>query len=197
MARRLVHRFLEKKDTVRYFDDADLDAAADAHEHIRYFCDAALGAPWPYGIQPPPGKIGIHQALKAAGWDISKLIVPTDLGVPAFNNGSKLLNTDDFANDLGLMINGVQHAYAIAAHYVHDPVYYRYCINFKFLFYDVFGLDDEDSWKYGADDDVGDSYFAREAQGITAWWQLQHQFGYAPLVTKFTVHRTYEIPTVL
>jgi hypothetical protein len=30
--------------------------------------------------------------------------------------------------------------------------------------------------------------------GITAWWQLQHQYGYAPLVTRTVVEQSFEVP---
>jgi hypothetical protein len=30
--------------------------------------------------------------------------------------------------------------------------------------------------------------------GITAWWQLQHQYGYAPLVTRVVVEQSFEVP---
>lgn len=196
MARRLFDKFLAKQDRVYYFEDADLNAAAAKHDNIVYFCNAALGAPWPLGIPPAPGKTRIHQALKAAGWDISKLYAPTDLGVPAFNKGSKWRSTGDFANGLGLMINGVQHAYVIATHYHYDPASAMYCIGLKHIFYDVFGLDDDDLREYGADDDSGDLSFSRQGQGITAWWQLQHQHGYAPLVTRIVVNKTYEMPAL-
>ena len=33
------------------------------------------------------------------------------------------------------------------------------------------------------------------AVGITAWWQLQHQHAYAPLVTRIVLENTYEVPT--
>jgi hypothetical protein len=193
MAKRLFDKFLAKQDQVYYFDDADLNKAAANHDNIKYFCSAALGAPEPWGISPPPGKTRIHQALKAAGWDITKLIAPTDLGVPAFNDGSKMRSTGDFDNGLGLMINGVQHAYAIATHYHFDPRVNIYCINLKYVFYDVFGLDDDDLIEYGADDDSGELSFSRQGQGITAWWQLQHQHGFAPLVTRIVVTRTHHV----
>jgi hypothetical protein len=83
-------------------------------------------------------KVRIHQALKAAGWDINKLRFPSDLGVPAFNKGSKFWSTDDFDNGLGVMINGVQHAYVMATAYAYDAAAARYCIALKYLFYDVF-----------------------------------------------------------
>jgi hypothetical protein len=194
MAKRLFDLFLAKQNQVFYFDDPDLNKAAADHSNISYFCRAALGAPWPWGIEPAPGKIRIHQALKAAGWDITRLVAPTDLGVPAFNDGSKLRSTGDFNNGLGLMINGVQHAYVIATHYRYDKNANAYCIILKHVFYDVFGLDDDDLREYGADDDSGELSFSRQGQGITAWWQLQHQHGFAPLVTRIVVTKTYEVP---
>jgi hypothetical protein len=192
MAIRLFARFLAKQTRVCYFQDADLNAAAAKHENIEHFCKAVLGAPSPLGIPPGPGKTRIHQALKAASWDISKLNAPTDLGVPAFNKGSKLFSTGDFNNGLGLMINGVQHAYVIATHYHYYKANNVYCITLKHLFYDVFGLDDDDLKEFGADDDS--QFEPLEAQGITAWWQLQHQHGYAPLVTRIVVNKTYLVP---
>lgn len=140
-------------------------------------------------MKAPPHK-RIHQALRQAGWDITKVVAPTDLGVPAFNNGSTFLSTGDFGNGLGVMINGVQHAYAIATHYHHDASIKRYCIGIKFVFYDVFGLDDDDLREYGAASDS--SLNLPAAIGITAWWQLQHQFGYAPLVTRIVIRRAFE-----
>ena len=106
MAKRLFAKFLAKQSQVYYFDDPDLNAAAAAHENIRSFCAAALGAPPPFGVGAAAGKTRIHQALKAASWDITRLYAPTDLGVPAFNIGSKIWASEDYANGLGLMING-------------------------------------------------------------------------------------------
>jgi hypothetical protein len=197
MAQRLFAQFLAKQNTVYYFKDKDLDAAAAAHEHIKYFCSAALGAPWPFGVEPAPGKTRIHQALKAANWDINQLVAPTDLGAPAFNIGDKWTvrhlgdSTGDWANGLALMIDAVQYVYAIATHYHYDKVTNFYCIKLKYIFYDVFGLDNADVDKYGA---KSDSWYKSNAGiGITAWWQLQHQHAYAPLVTRFVVEKTHEI----
>jgi hypothetical protein len=191
MASRLFAKFLAKQGKVTYFDDADLNAAADAHENIKYFCLAALGAPQPFGIPPAPGKTRIHQALKAASWDVTQLVAPTDLGVPAFNKGSKTWSTGDFDNGLGLMINGVQHVYVIATHYYYDKNYNFYFINLKYVFYDVFGLDDDDVNTYGAKEDNWHTSNAKI--GITAWWQLQHQHAYAPLVTRIALEKTYGV----
>src|SRR5262249_2678393 len=159
---------------IYYYDDADLNAAAAAHPNIKYFCDAALGDV--YGTPPAPGKTRIHQALRAANWDITRLVAPTDLGVPAFNRGDKFWKSEDFGNGLGLMINGVQHAYVIATHYRLDKnnsYFPIYGINLKYIFYDVFGLDDDDLREYGAD---AEHWYSLDSSiGITAWWQLQHQ----------------------
>lgn len=193
MATRLFKQFLAKQNQVLYFDDGDLNRVAAAHNNIKYFCDAALSAP--NMTNRTAGKTRIHQALKNAGWDISKLRAPTDLGVPAFNIGDKgglFGSSGDFANGLGVMINGVQHVYVLATGYCHDSKANQYSIKLKYIFYDVFGLDDDDLTEYGA---KSDGLFSGDAAvGITAWWQLQHQFSYAPLVTRIVIEKTYNAP---
>ena len=188
MAKRLFDAFLLKQSAVTYFDDAALNTAAAKHQHIERFCNAALSAPSPG--QLPSGTKRIHQALKDANWDIKRLIAPADLGVPAFNEGSKWFSTGDFDNGLGLMINGVQYVYVLAKNYHYDASG-RYCIGLKYLFYDVFGLDDDDLLEFGAASDSVASSTA--GVGITAWWQLQHQHGYAPLVTRITIEKDVEV----
>jgi hypothetical protein len=205
MALRLFSRFLAKQSQVTLFTDKDLDKAADAHENIQYFCRAALGFPIPAmgGIPPAPGKTRIHQALQAAKWDINKLVAPTDLGAPAFNLGDKAPGwfhqhdaTGDWANGLGVMIDAVQYVFVIVTHYHYDQAANFYGIKLKYMGYDVFGLDNADIDKYGAQKD--DCTFKRcdMGVGITAWWQLQHQHAYAPLVTRFVVERTFEYPAI-
>ncbi len=193
MASRLFGQFLSKRSLQVYFDDNDLNRAAAGHTNIRFFCDAALSAP--NLTNRSNGKTRIHQALKNAGWDVTKLIRPTDLGVPAFNIGDKgglFGSSGDFANGLGVMINGVQHVYILATEYCYDSSASQYSIKLKYIFYDVFGLDDDDLQEYGA---KSDGVFSSEAAvGITAWWQLQHQFGYAPLVTRIVIEKTYTAP---
>ncbi len=103
-----------------------------------------------------------------------------------------MFSTDDFNNGLGLMINGVQYAYVVATRYPYDKASSKCSITLRFLFYDVFGLDDDDLNEYGAS---SDGFLSSKASvGITAWWQLQHQHGYAPLVTRIVLERTYEVP---
>ena len=189
MATRLFDAFLtDNCRLVTYFDDPSLNAAADSHPNINYFCDAALSAP--NSLNRAIGKTRIHQALQKANLDITKMYMLTDLGVPAFNLGSKTFSSDDFNNELGLMINGVQYDYVLATHYNFDKVAKKYCITLKFIFYDVFGLDDDDLNEFGASSDS--ILYSNASVGITAWWQLQHQHGYSPLVTRIVLERTYE-----
>lgn len=190
MAKRLFDEFLSKKSKVTFFEDSALNLAASRHANISFFCDAALSGP--NVTHRTAGKTRIHQALKNAGWDIAKITPPADLGVPAFNIGNANLSTGDYDNGLGVMVNGIQYAFVLAQNYYYDATTRRYCINLKYVFYDVFGLDDDDLREYGA---TSDSMFSTDAGiGITAWWQLQHQHGYAPLVTRVVVEKTYEGP---
>jgi hypothetical protein len=191
MARKLFTAFQSKKTAVEFYEDTDLSKAANVHSNVQYFVKAALGDP--RSNTSVAGKTRIHQALAAAGWDINKLIAPTDLGVPAFNKGNKTFGSEDFGNGLGVMINGVQHVYVVATHYKYEPSENKYCITLRFYLYDVFGLDDDDLKEYGAS---SDSWLSSSAAiGITAWWQLQHQYGYAPLVTRIVLEGTFEVST--
>jgi hypothetical protein len=189
MAKRLFDAFLKKNGKPEVFTDAALDRAAGAHENITAFCARVLAAPGTAGTDPK--KTRIHQALKKAGWDISKVRQITDLGVPAFNNGDKILRTGDFNNGLGVMINGVQYVFVYAEKYDYSSCEKRYEIGLKFVLYDVFGLDDDDLDEYGAKNTWGTD----AQQGITAWWQLQHQFDYAPVLTRAVVRKTFVVST--
>ena len=188
-AKRLFDEFLKKQKRVKYWDDKSLDIAAGRHPNILHFCNAALSA-------PGSGKFRIHQALKQANWDVTKIKVPTGLGVPAFNVGSKVLQSRDWGNGLSAMINGVQYVYVLAKDYHYDKASQRYCITLKFVFYDVFGLDDDDVKEFGPGSHyaVARRYapVAEAEDGIMAWWQLQHQHGYAPLITRISVQKSYE-----
>lgn len=190
-ARRLVTEFLHHHRAINFWSDPDLDSAVNGHSNIDYFCEAALGAPGSRGSAP--GRLRIHQRLAAAGWNIRHCALTTGLGVPALNLGSRVLASEDFGNGLGLMVNGIQRAYVIATHYDYQPAQNRYQIRLKYVFYDVFGLDDDDLDEYGASSEWNVS---NAAIGITAWWQLQHQHGYAPLITRMTAERSFEVPTI-
>lgn len=189
MARRLFDAFLLPQRGVTYFDDPALNPAAAGHPHIQHFVTASLGA----GSAPPPGGVvRIHQALRTAGWDVRRIIAPSDLGVPAFNTGMSYFGSGDFGNGLAVMINGVQYAYVLATHYWYDAPAARYTIRLRYIFYDVFGLDDDDLREYGAMQDG--MLNSTAGVGITAWWQLQHQHGYAPLVTRIMIDREFTVP---
>jgi len=185
MAKRLFDSFLSKKATREVFSDKDMNSVIAKHANFLAFSSLTLGA------QSTPGgqKIRIHQALKKVNWDINKVAAITDLGVPAFNLGSKAWSTGDFNNGLGVMINGVQIVLVYVTQYFYHCDQQSYDITLKFVLYDVFGLDDDDLNEFGASSDwnVSDS-----KQGITAWWQLQHQFGYAPLITRAEVTREFK-----
>ena len=193
MAKRLFDAFLAKNKSVSYFEDRALNRAAAAHSHIRHFLDAALSAPNSPRRSAAP--VRIHQSLKRAGWSVRNMNPPTNLGVPAFNKGNKLLSTGDFNNGLGLMVNGVQYAYLLAKNYHYNKSDGTYCITLRSVFYDVFGLDDDDLREFGTDKHT---FFSFDASiGITAWWQLQHQYGYAPLVTRIVVEKTFNnVPAI-
>jgi hypothetical protein len=190
MSARLFNRFLSKQTSVIYFDDNSLNSAASRHQNIIDFMSMALSAP--NSPLKSAGKTRIHQALKKANWDINKIVAPTDLGVPAFNIGSKSFSSGDFNNGLGLMINGVQYVYVVATKYNYDEGKKKYSLTLKFIFYDVFGLDDEDLTEFGASSDG--VFSSNAAIGITAWWQLQHQHGFAPLVTRIILEKQFEVP---
>ena len=189
-AEALFNSFLTPYKVVRIHERAKFNAAVSAHSNIKFFCRAALNAPSLSGYNA--SKIRIHQKLKAAGWDINKAVAVHDLGVPALNIGSKVRGTGDFGNGLGVMVNGIQRAFVTATHYEHDSAKGEYQIGLTYVFYDIFGLDDEDLEEYGAKSDAW--YSSTAAIGITAWWQLQHTHHYVPLITRMVVKRTFTVP---
>lgn len=188
-AKRLFDAFLSKKSDVEVFTDAALDKAAAAHENLISFFERTVSTPGTKGADPK--KIRIHQALKDADWDVNRIRPITDLGVPAFNNGSKALSTGDFDNGLGVMVNGWQYVFVQAERYEYVSCKKQYEIDLKFVFYDVFGLDDDDLIEFGA----ASTWGTTAQQGITAWWQLQHQFNHAPLLTRALVRKTFVAST--
>jgi hypothetical protein len=102
-------------------------------------------------------------------------------------------NSGDWANGLAVMINGVQYVYVYVEKYSYDSCKSQYEIELKFVLYDVFGLDDADVKTYGISR-IGTSILIA-SQGITAWWQLQHQFNYAPVLTRAIVYKSYKVST--
>lgn len=173
MADALFQKFLAKQSKVAFFEHADLNTAAAGHPNIRSFIGKAT------------------QKIEKELRDVSlrmPLLAPMDLGIamPAFNSGSAYKGmTGDFGNGLKIMINGVQHCQVVATAFAAHPSSGTHQLHLKFVFYDVFGLDDDDVNEFGAQD--ASAFTRRDRIGFTAWWQLQHQFGYAPLVTRFVV----------
>lgn len=188
-ARRLFDAFLKPQRAWMFWSDSGLTADAEVHPNITTFVHRALSAPT--STERSEGKTRIHQALEKAGWDINAVAPVTGLGVPAFSQGSPAMHTGDFSNGLGVMINGVQHAIVVAKAYHLDRAKNQYYIKLEYVFYDVFGLDDDDLNEYGADGGMFDS---DAAQGITAWWQLQHQHGYVPLITRIAFEQEFWVP---
>ncbi len=190
MALRLFDAFLSKNRSVRVFADPSLDSAIAANANFVAFADRTVSAPGTLDVDT--SKTRIHQALKAADWDINAVKPITDLGVPAFNVGSRYSNSGDWGNGLAVMINGVQYVFIYAQSYEYHSCTEEYELTLKFAMYDVFGLDDDDLRQYGASSDS--FYRSDAAQGITAWWQLQHQSDYAPLLTRGIVTKSYKKP---
>ena len=187
-ALRLFDAFLKPQKAVTFWSDGGLAGAAGAHPNIIAFIHRALSAP--NSPERTEGQTRIHQALANAGWDINAAAPATGLGVPAFNQGSPEWHSGDFSNGLGVMINGIQHVIVVANDYYYDPCKGEYYIKLQYVFYDVFGLDDDDIRQFGADG----GWDSKASQGITAWWQLQHQHGYAPLITRIFLEREFRVP---
>ncbi len=181
--------FQSKKSAPEIYTDPNLDKAVPLSENFKDYPSKVLAAP---PVVPPAGKVRIHQALEAAGWDINAVTPITDLGVPALNAGDNpgltSRSTKDRATGLFTLINSVTHVLAFVEKYEFDSCKQDYTIQLVLELYDSFGLDDEDIRKFGYVDSVfaGKNY-TKDAEAITAWWQLQHQFGYAPLITKVVV----------
>lgn len=194
MARRLFNAFQAPNRTLDFYEDADLDRICDTHPHIDSFIEATLNAPSRPDFDA--SRVGIHQRLAAAGFDVNTATPVSGLQPPAVNRGKNpqlappAPSTEDRANGLFAMINGFQHAIAVVTDYAFDACQGEYEIELQFIFYDVFGLDDEDMREFG----IPGRGFARGAP-VTSWWQLQHQFDYVPLITRVTVFRTFKVST--
>ncbi len=233
-SKRLFNDFLKKQREVQIFTDDGLNKAVAQSFNFIGFADLTLGAPqsgFAYVKSAREGNaaregigdaLRIHQSLRKAGWDINRVKLIEGLGPPAFNRGNQIpfLTSEDWANGLAAMINGVQYVFVYVEGYSYDSCKSEYDITLKFVLYDVFGLDDEDlrknglssssrsNWQHspfldafaaagiGAGANVAINHLHEAAQrAITAWWQLQHQFNYVPLLTKAVVYRSYRIST--
>lgn len=195
-AERLFDHFLNPQTAPAFWSDDDLTSSLDTHPKINGFISRAMNSP----VNPDTSEYHrIHQALEAASWDINAMTAPTDLGTPAVNLGNMFTifswppgkSTGDFANGLGVMINDFTHVVAVATSYHYNRCNNEYTLDIDFVFYDVFGLDDED-----IEDDGADGGFDSEAsEGLNAWWQLQHQHNYAPPITRAVIQRSFTVPT--
>lgn len=184
MARRLFDAFLSKKASVEVYSDAALDRAVASHPNFLSFSERALNGPGMEGYSA--ARMRIHQALRDVGWDINQVSTVTGLGVPAFNLGNKALQSGDFSTGLGVMMNGVQYVFVYVTAYHYDSCAKQYSITLRYVLYDVFGLDDDDVAEYGG-------WFFDATRGITAWGRLQHEFGYAPLLTRAEASRSFTV----
>jgi hypothetical protein len=191
MARRLFDRFLEKQSALVEFEEDALNKAIEANANFLAFSDLALGAPGTVGADPV-NRPRIHQHLAKAGWDINKVSLIEGLGTPAFNLGTDYLLSEDYSNGLKIMINAVQYVHIFVEGYSYNSCHGSYHITLKFVVYDVFGLDDDDLSEFGASSAWSPNFGG--AKGFTAWWQLQHQFNYFPVITKGVVSRTFRVP---
>ncbi len=183
------YAFLTKKSVPEIYTDPVLDQAVASDDNFIAFSDYTLNAPGTGHYAA--GRFRLHQALKTHDWNINIVAELIGLGGLAFNSGFAYwpFQSKDHANGLTIMIDTVAHALIFVKDYNYSSKSGKYDIELVFELYDAFGLDDEDIDKAG--------YGARtfnslaENAGFTAWWQLQHQFAYAPLVTKVSVTRSF------
>ncbi|HLJ85995.1 MAG TPA: carboxypeptidase-like regulatory domain-containing protein [Candidatus Angelobacter sp.] len=189
IAEREFKAFQSQKTAPEIYTDPNLDKAVPLSENFKDYPARVLAAP---PIVPPAGKARIHQVLKAAGWDINAVKPITDLGVPALNAGESpglfSKSTKDRATGLFALIDTVNHVLVFVETYEFDSCKQEYTIQLVFELYDVFGIDDDNIKKFGYGADVLEGKnWTNDAEAVTAWWQLQHQFGFAPLITKVVV----------
>jgi hypothetical protein len=174
--------FLTKKSSPALYTDTRLDAAVAGDGNFQGFSDYTLNES--SGAHCNAGRIRLHQLLKNNGWDINKVATMIGLGVLAFNTTAESLD------GLTVTFDTVSHSFIYVTGYSYSSATGKYDIDLLFELYDAFGLDDEDIQKYG----YKSAFYRVLAQhkGFTAWWQLQHQFRYAPLITKVSVTRSFK-----
>ncbi|HVY44504.1 MAG TPA: hypothetical protein VHB21_01445 [Minicystis sp.] len=185
---RLVRAFQSKRSALEIYRDPALDAAVAQSVNFVDFANRVVAAP---GTPGASTRTRVHGALEDAGWDVNAARTVRDLGLVAFNHGSQMRRTGDYANGLTLAIDGVAHGFVFVQSYRYQSCKAEYTIGLRFVLLDVFGLDDQDLATFGA----ANTWRPREMRGFTAWWQLQHQFGYAPPITKVVVERSFTVST--
>ena len=189
MAANEFNAFLTKKSVPEIYSDPALDKTVASDDNFIAFSDYTLNAPGTSHYDP--ARLRLHQALKINGWNINAVTKLIGLGVLAFDLGIQYppLNSGDYANGLTIMIDTVAHALIFVKDYSYSSGRGNYDIELVFELYDAFGLDDEDMAKAGYKAKIANRF--EENRGFTAWWQLQHQFAYAPLVTKVSITRRF------
>ena len=184
--------FLKKKSTPEIYTDSALDKTVSSDGNFIAFSEFTLNAPGTGHYDA--GRPRLHQALKINGWDINKVLELKGLGLLAFNQGTATpylsLNTGDHANGLTIMMDTVAHTLVFVSDYSYNSSLGTYDIELLFELYDAFGLDDEDVEGYGYKAKIKNRFEVNK--GFTAWWQLQHQFSYAPLVTKVSITKSFK-----
>jgi hypothetical protein len=181
--------FLMKKSVPEIYTDPALDQTVASDDNFIAFSDYTLNAPGT--SHHDPARFRLHQALKTHGWNINIVTELIGLGVLAFNAGYSIapINSGDFSNGLTIMIDTVAHALIFVKDYSYSSARGKYDIELVFELYDAFGLNDHNIERTGYKAKIQNRL--EENKGFTAWWQLQHQFAYAPLVTKVSITRRF------
>jgi hypothetical protein len=207
MAANEFNAFLMKNSAVHIYTDPHLDQTVLSDDHFKAFSDFTLNAP---GLgHYDPARPRLHQFLQIVGWNIN-YVTPQKLkdfskknpwGVLAFDEGSRQVpipimgTSGDFANGLKIMIDSVCHTLIFVKDYSYSSKSNKYDIELLFELYDGFGLNDANIHLAGYKAQTGNRF--PENEGFTAWWQLQHQLAYAPLVTKVSVTRRFtDVPAI-
>jgi hypothetical protein len=189
------NEFLKKNTSPQLYSDPALDTTVASDDNFIAFSDFTVNAP-SLGHYDP-SRIRLHQALKMNGWNINKVVELVGLGVLAFNAGNPypIINSGEHANGLTIMIDTVAHTLVFVKDYSYSASRGKYDIELVYELYDAFGLDDDDMAKAGYKSKLVNRL--EENRGFTAWWQLQHQFAYAPLVTKVSITRRFTDVTAI
>jgi type VI secretion system secreted protein VgrG len=169
------------------------------------------------GLTEKPKRI--HQILYDAGWDINNVSKDSirDLGIPAFNKKPSLWHPfewRDIVSGLLLSVDTIPHVHVWVKKYDYRSCIKKYDIELTFVLYDAFGLDIKDLIVVDEkrDDSLLIAGMVRDAaqdqllpppasneeivteeavKGFTAWWQLQHQHDFWPLITQMVVSRRF------
>lgn len=203
MALNEFNTFLKKNSAPQIYTDPALDRTVASDDNFKAFSDYILNAP---GLgHYDKGRLRLHQFLQIVGWNINHVTkqkledFSKSNGKPpqvlAFDNGLLQFpypfigTSGDFANGLKIMIDAVCHTLIFVKDYTYSSARGKYDIELLFELYDGFGLNDANIQLTGYKAEVRNQL--PENKGFTAWWQLEHQFGYAPLVTKVSVTRCF------